>query len=394
MCGLIYVKRKDKRPAYKSVLKRYRAQKGRGTEGYGYVAVENDKVIRYKRADNEKEIIDHLVKETASEILFHHRSPTGSPNVEELAHPIQVENAMLEHQYYVAHNGVIRNDSKLKGEHEALGFQYNTEIVRGFTAAYSGKNYSTGISWNDSEAIAIETALALDGKQNKINAKGAAAVIGLKTKNGHVVDRFFYRNNLNPLKYHEDRVMIALTSAGKGNFVKTIYVQRLKPGGGFDDYGNKIFTPSGYENQYTKDDGSVKRWDEDAKAWVYENDDGTHTLALPSPPMGFRQTVVNKSMRSIDEVLKDLQKIPTYFSPMPLIRGYTESTLWAEFDKTIGAETDLKKRILDLDITSENYIDAEVLNERKFLQDALDKNKRYQDALSNEITIRESKVPA
>lgn len=91
MCGIVYVRRHDGKPAAKSVRKRYHNQKARGTEGFGYVAVQNGRVVSVARAQTEHEIMQKLEQETADEILFHHRMPTSGPNVEEMAHPILVE---------------------------------------------------------------------------------------------------------------------------------------------------------------------------------------------------------------------------------------------------------------------------------------------------------------
>lgn len=250
MCGLIYVKRKDGKPAYRAVLKRYRNQKHRGQRGFGYVAIENDEVVAYHRAPTEHEIVQKLEKEKATEILFHHRQPTSTPNIEESAHPLLVQSkGALDFKYLIAHNGVIRNTEELREKHNQLGFQYTTEIYRGFETP-KGKRYEEEIDWNDSESVAIETALAVESKKGYIDSRGPAAVIGLQLQGKKVIQRFFYRNEGNPLKFHEDQTMLTITSIGQGDDVKSDHVKRILATGGFESIRQKdetlISTPFVY----------------------------------------------------------------------------------------------------------------------------------------------------
>lgn len=245
MCGLVYVLRKDGRPAYKSVLKRYRAQAERGKEGFGYVAIKNNEVVSYKRAPTEREIIDALTKEDANEILFHHRNPTSISNIEEAAHPILIENEMLRYQYFFVHNGVIRNDKELKKKHEELGFLYSTEAMLGLMPRTSENIYSRGSMWNDSEALAIETALAVEDLQHQIDTEGPAAAICIQTDKKRVLNRFFFRNNANPLVFHEDKVLVTLTSTGNGATVQPTGIHRLSKSG--HELFGKIYSPLSYK---------------------------------------------------------------------------------------------------------------------------------------------------
>lgn len=386
MCGLIWIKRKDGKKAYKNVLKRYRAQQHRGKEGYGYVAIQDNKVVSYKRAVTELEIIKLMEKEVASEILFHHRLPTSTPNLEETAHPIKVSNHYLDHEYFFAHNGVIRNTEDLKKEHEKLGFRYNTELLEGIKSVSTGNMYVEKKRWNDSESLAIESALVIDGRQKAINTKGPAAVIGLKVKGDVVVDRFFYRNTMNPLCYHEDNVMIAITSLGKGNFIPTTFVHRLKHDGGYEVYGgeDKISTPIGYEYE-RKDDATIRYWDEQAKTFKTEDN---HTLYLPAVPSN------REDMRKLDDILKDIEKIPFtgFAGRFNIIKRYDDTTLWEEYDKTVGGESILKEQIQTLEDSSSDYVDDTVIRELSFLRGRLDKVKKYMNELSDEINLREASM--
>ena len=411
MCGIVAVVRKDGKPAYKSVLKRYRAQKHRGTDGYGYVAIIDEKVVSYQRATTEHEIVKLLAKETASEIWFHHRNPTSTPNVEEEAHPILTEHKSLKHQYLVMHNGVIRNDRELKKKHEKMGIKYTTELMRGFLAVATGKQYKMEMDWNDSESLAVEIALTLDGKQTRMESEGPAAVVGIQTKGVDVVNRFFFRNYSNPLKYHEDRDMITITSSGAGEDVSPLNVMRLKKGGGFEKFDN-ISPPNAFKEYkgtpYTPPINGVRNLlpdrtassvgfvppFSDAERRRFEEQDD---INFGDDPLNFDLTEESSytppSILSVAEVLASigLNWFPQHISKErnPLIKTFAVDTLWDEYDKTLGAEIEIKKAIAMVDeamLTDD--ADGEIYDQRVDLQDKLDRVVKYQSELDSEIMRR------
>ena len=217
MCGIIFVSRQDGKPASKSVAKRYKAQSERGSDGFGYIAIDN---LKHEREALEKDILKKLKGERASEIMFHHRFPTSTPNIAESAHPIRIANKKLKGIYYVVHNGVISNDESLKLKHERMGYKYSTEIEN-FIKCSDGKEYSTGNQFNDSEALAIEVALVIEGKQKKIEANGATAFIALQVINGNPTALYYGRNDGNPLKSFRDKTFWTLASEGQGVDIET-----------------------------------------------------------------------------------------------------------------------------------------------------------------------------
>lgn len=411
MCGIVYVKRKDNKPAYKSVLKRYRAQQGRGTDGYGYVAIQNGKVVSYNRSATEHGIIQLLSKETAPEILFHHRFPTSTPNIEEAAHPILVENPLLMHQYFVAHNGVIRNEDDLKPIHEKLGFKYTTEIMSGFMSLSSGKHYMDGEKnrFNDSEALAIETALALDGNKRSIDTEGSAAVIGIQTEGDRVVNRFFFRNSLNPLKYHEDAVMTSITSVGKGQEVAEKTVFKLRNDGGYEEFREGLQAPLNYipmarsweggstypqlpghkregvgfvpPYQGALDDDFDMRFDSEEEAYDSErNNSKTHTV-IKGPKI--------IDMRPLAEVIRDIEDLNKL---IPFERVMALDDLWKEYDRCIGIEDVLNEEIqrLDVAVNSGSVDSAEAMLGRINLQEKLESLEGHMTVLESEINARKS----
>lgn len=406
MCGIVYIKRKDGRPAYKSVLKRYRAQKNRGQQGYGYVAIKDNKVVSYKRSPTEHEIITLMQQEDAPEILFHHRMPTSTPNVEEAAHPLLIEHSSFKHQYFVVHNGVISNTTELKKKHNEKGIGYTTELITGLISVLTNKVYKEGSKWNDSECIAIETALVLEGTQKEINSEGSAAIVGLQTNGTEVVDRFFYRNTGNPLKFHEDNIMITITSEGAGEVVGFNKVQHLKSDGGFGDHPIDVETPPSWRytgssrgDDFYKD----KHWDDSSRSWVKNS---SSQLSLPASEksknkwglnwadskkeeVGFVLPGDRERAMSIDEIIKSLGGLPRkhlYVATM------TKDVLWGEYDKALGIEEALKNRIENMEDSALNIDldDSFVFDQMMALDTKLRSVQEWLEELSDEITARES----
>lgn len=393
MCGHVYIKRKDGHPAYKAVLKRYREQKARGTSGFGYVAIENDHIVSYQRAETENEIVALLSKEKASEIMFHHRQPTGTPNVRELAHPFLIENKALDHQYFIQHNGVIRNTDKLKEMHEKLGVEYSSEMLKAFITK-EGEQHVTGTAWNDSESLAVETALVLDGKKALIATEGPAAVIGLQTKGKKVLTRFFFRNHLNPLKFHEDKQMLSITSMGNGAVVEDEKIYRLKSGGGYEAFGT-FAAPEPFkktDSEMRSADWYKQRyWDSHNQCWVERAKEKDNS-------MGF----LDKGMERLDELLglppkKPQYPAPEYYQPEDddepgkyelesLLYGMNTDELWKEYDLSVAQETALKSDIADLDRRS--LLTLDTLNQKEVAEKQLETIQDWMATVHKEILTR------
>lgn len=233
MCGILYVEKLDHSPAHKSLIKRFHHQRARGTEGFGYAPIENGFVKRVERAEKESEIRKVLEKESATAILFHHRWPTSTPNFPDMTHPIVVDNPNLKHVYYLIHNGVISNTKELKKKHDEMGFQYTTDMYK--KNVWQTKNerwYNKTHMHNDSESLAVEVALYIEGKKQAIETTGAAAFICLETlRNGKVVKLHWGTNGGNPLMMErKDKKFLALRSTGGGEPAKqnTLYTMDYK----------------------------------------------------------------------------------------------------------------------------------------------------------------------
>lgn len=221
MCGILYAR--AEKPAKKILWKRYNAQSTRGQEGYGYIPIEKGRVREVVRACKEKEIHEKLKKETASEILFHHRFPTSTPNIVEATHPIKISCDILEREWYIIHNGIISNDEAMKEKHKKMGISYSTYLKKTTQYEVAGKMYkeATTEMFNDSECLGYEIALTIEGKQKEVEARGAAAVIMLECEkeSGKILRLHYVRNNGNPMKRETRNGLFVLKSEGHGEDV-------------------------------------------------------------------------------------------------------------------------------------------------------------------------------
>jgi glucosamine 6-phosphate synthetase-like amidotransferase/phosphosugar isomerase protein len=210
MCGIAYIHNKTAKNVIRPVLKRFDKQRSRGTEGFGFVGfnVESRCLISYIRSETEVSIRASLEKlrvedKAINGLLFHHRRPTSTANIAECAHPIPVRNDELEYQYFVVHNGMISNADERKKEHEKLGYSYVTAVKREEKIVTAdGKEYllDSEDQFNDSEALAIDLVRVIEGKAEKVEAKGSIAFIVLQsTRDGHAKAVYYGRNFHNPL---------------------------------------------------------------------------------------------------------------------------------------------------------------------------------------------------
>lgn len=261
MCGLIATFSKKGKKVCKSVMKKYKAQESRGTNGFGYVAVYKNK-INVGRSTDEKGIRDQIMKETSGMIMFHHRKPTSTPNVIEATHPIFVSNEELDHDYFVVHNGVLSNETELKKVHEGLGYVYNTiietETMTHYVSKHTGNKYFNSIAkvekFNDSESLAIEVARMLDGMTRKIDAIGTIAFIAYKVskEDGSIVSMHYGHNSGNPLTLIDNKDYFCLASVGGTDVPEDILYSLSLSGKTMGDL-TEVAMPIGYTNSWKRD---------------------------------------------------------------------------------------------------------------------------------------------
>ncbi len=286
MCGIIKIRTKGEySKTVKTLRKKYHKQSKRGTDGFGFISVEGDKIKSFKRSQTEKEIMAELSNEkTANDIIFHHRFPTSTANVAEASHPIKVENEELKNIFYVVHNGVITNADSLKSRHEKLGYQYTTELE--YLIKTNDRQYFERSEFNDSEGLAVELARYLSGKSLEIDTTGSVAFIVLETnKSGKTLKYHYGRNEGNPLTITDtERIEILASEGGTLLPANTLFTY---------DYKTKITTQEAckvgfywdYSDNKYDDDYKVKdacgnkhdsfNWgtgkdEDDAEAWDYK----------------------------------------------------------------------------------------------------------------------------
>lgn len=207
MCGLIgVISRESKEEVVESVLEQYERQHSRGTRGFGLIEV-NKTSFRTRRATEPTKALLDITRSDSNILLFHHRQPTSTNNTLEQTHPIYVSNKELKFDYSVMHNGVIYNAEERKKAHEALGYIYTTYDERVVSSSYHSKQF------NDSESLAIDVARVIEGLDEKIKSKGAAAffILQIDKKTGHPVRIFWGRNERNPLiiQFYKSQISIA-----------------------------------------------------------------------------------------------------------------------------------------------------------------------------------------
>jgi predicted glutamine amidotransferase len=225
MCGIITAVNTTARGTSDIVLKAYEKQYARGSEGFGFVSIgKGGHVHKYARTQTFEGIRTALKKHEGRVMVFHHRFPTSTPNIRESNHPIRVAHKALKYDYYVIHNGVISNADERYKAHTALGFKYDTALAQGYRTR-SGRWYVTDeTEYNDSEALAIDLALYLEGISDKVHARGASAYVLMQVnKKTHKARRLYYgRNTGNPLYVARHKGVTVITSqdvTGRGVMV-------------------------------------------------------------------------------------------------------------------------------------------------------------------------------
>jgi len=202
------------------IINQYEDQYNRGQKGFGIVRIAKNGKVDLDRATEPQKFLLDLYMKPATMIVAHHRTPTSTENKIQQTHPIKVSNKQLKFDYYVVHNGMISNDEELKKKHEKEGFVYTTKCIE-YVSKYYRNDPKT--KWNDSEAIAIELALFIEGKIKAIRTDNSAAfiVVQVSKKAGIAKRCFFGRNGFSSaLNMSKTKGTLLISSEGKGDEVK------------------------------------------------------------------------------------------------------------------------------------------------------------------------------
>ena len=199
MCGIVYSKNFLGGDVTKTILRRFEAQRTRGTTSFGFYVPERDQLTVNVK---EGRIKNRLKKNRQSEVLFHHRFSTSTVDVPSACHPFSTKKHW-KNQYIGVHNGVIRNAYELEKEQSAAGVEYVSKQTDG--------------TFNDSEALIYDIAGVLEGEEREIKAEGSMAfIIVKKNEYGKPVNLFFGRNSSNPLVMKKTKYSLTLSSQGEG----------------------------------------------------------------------------------------------------------------------------------------------------------------------------------
>lgn len=156
--------------------------------------------------------IKTLLKRTKgenTEILFHHRYSTSTPDVRNACHPFSTKDT-FDFEYIGVHNGVINNADELKREHVKLGIEY---------VSNQPEEYHR-IRFNDSEALIYDLARYFEGYVDKLTAKGNDAFVVIRMNSaGQPQTLFFGHNSGSPLKMKNTKTNIVVSSLGDGDEV-------------------------------------------------------------------------------------------------------------------------------------------------------------------------------
>lgn len=356
-------------------IKRYLAQSTRGKQGFGYIAVEDGYVKSVERFTTEDEFLKSLKKEDASELLIHHRAPTSTGNFIDCTHPVVVDDPMFKYKYYLIHNGVLQNELGLKRDHEGKGLEYNTEYTKVTTLRFKNGNTTETTTdsggFLDSESLAKEFALYIEGHKESIGAIGSIAFMCYQTDQEGKILNFFYGRNL-------DRELIVEQVERRKKKKKNRkeqdgeYTVIKSQGNGVPIYANKLFRVEYPDYQWHQRDCKVG-----ATTWANHQ-------------VGFDTNRVSESITNIRDVLGKQYHVgtPDYRDPddrvrygMSLLPEPKRELVWNERSGVMeeaGDETtiniddamvDIENRALEHSLKEElSRIEEEMINEDSDLQ--------------------------
>jgi hypothetical protein len=221
MCGLVASfntspdKKKKAQDANQFIIDQFEDQHSRGVKGFGIIRIGKNMNVEIDRACETTKFLVDLYFKKSPIIIAHHRTPTSTNNLIDQTHPMFISNDILKYDYNVVHNGIVSNDTELYKKHEELGFLYKTEYLEVYSDAYEKTKF------NDSECIAVELALFIEGKITNIDITNNAAFIVLQSdkKTKKAVRVFFGKNNTGDLNMDRRDNELRISSEGLGEKV-------------------------------------------------------------------------------------------------------------------------------------------------------------------------------
>jgi hypothetical protein len=189
-------------------LKRFEAQRHRGTTSFGFYLPQKDKLTHNVKESRIKSLLKRTKGEN-DEVLFHHRLSTSTVDVRNACHPFSTKD-FFEYQYVGVHNGMISNDDVLKAQHDKLGIQYVSMQPNG--------------TFNDSEALIYDLARYFEGEKDTVTAAGSIAFIVVKKDMAGKPLTLFFGTNRGDLKMKKTAHSMTISSEGEGESVRENYL--------------------------------------------------------------------------------------------------------------------------------------------------------------------------
>jgi predicted glutamine amidotransferase len=205
MCGICYVKSLRDRGVKTILEQRYKEQRNRGTEGFGFIGIEPNREMTIVHSTTEVGALTELRKSNATEVLFHHRYPTSTDNVINACHPFESV-AKDGRRFYLVHNGIVWNEDDLKKRHKRFGIEYGSLQDDG--------------RFNDSESLAHEFMLYITKRKKTFDGQGSIAIMVIETDKDRKATKLHYaRNSGSPLVALKTRNTLQIASEGEGSIV-------------------------------------------------------------------------------------------------------------------------------------------------------------------------------
>lgn len=338
MCGIVYSKSFTGKPVAKTIKKKYKKQRSRGYEGFGFYMPETNRLTHNPREGRAMTLLRR--EKEATEVLFHHRFPTSTENVRNACHPFSTKD-YFEHNYVGVHNGVLWNQRVLKAEHEEKGIKYVSEMKNG--------------TFNDSEALIYDLAMYIEGQVDYVSAVGSIAFIMVqRDKDGKPKNLYFGRNEGNPLIMKHDKKGLTLSSVGSGEVVDPHTMHRF-------NYETQKITksPCFILSGYTNNTCSTYQDDYYDKAFGYDN----YTASLIAQELEDEDFYTPTDLeydRLIWEADNDLNNA--------ILLGEYELGKLKDLDDELADKIDIFETATDEDVQRYNEIDDEIYALEKALE--------------------------
>jgi glucosamine 6-phosphate synthetase-like amidotransferase/phosphosugar isomerase protein len=341
MCGIItIINHRDKKPINQIAIDLYENQYSRGQQGFGMLYLNETNEVKISRACEPVKAFLDLKENKSNIIMFHHRTPTSSSNKLEQTHPLLVENKDLKYNYYVIHNGIINNEDEMKIKHEESGYYYKTTYKDNF-----------GEKFNDSESLAIDLAMYIEKKKDKIETTGSVAfvVAQINKKTKKIKEIFYGHNSGSPLTFSNNGGVLSIASEGLKQEVKEDIMYKW-------NINNKKLTKQKIEintfKQTTFNQTGITRYNDD----YYDQYNGNYNT-------GFNDKEVEKIL-NLDTTTKtdEHDNFRGYEdSDYPEIINERIEEIWTDFETQIDYEmTDLLQEISDPTLCEEAEIETRI----------------------------------